>query len=408
MNTRRLFARNRDYFAWFIGDTSAVIGSQLTSLAFTLLAYAVTRDLIQAGLIGSINAAARFVAIIPGGTIVDRFPKKTLMKLYAVLKIATMIGLCTLIATGMINFSWLAVVAVVSGLLSGAFGGLTNAILPFIVDDDDLPHALVANQSRDSIVSIGSAPIGGALFGFAPTLPFLTDALSYLALFWSATHIEAEVNAPARGREKFWASLFAGMRWVGSRVDIALVLLVLTVSNIGNFLVISSVELQIQKDGHPGWILGLVISCFSIGMIVGGLSAHRIQRTLTPWAIIVVTFATQVGAYAVLSLTTRWYLIAGVLFVVTLPLITMNSALGAYQMQQTPDHLQGRVGTVFMFVIGIGPALTGALAGALLSAYGWRTAILVAMSFCALALIITLCTRHMRHITIQSSPRSSE
>lgn len=124
------------------------------------------------GLIGSVNAAARFIDIIPSGTIVDRFPKKTLMKIYAALKIAMMAGLCSLIFAGMINFSWLVIVAVASGLLIGAFGSLTNAMLPFIVQDEDLPKALIANQSRDSIVSIGSAPIGGALFGFTLALPF--------------------------------------------------------------------------------------------------------------------------------------------------------------------------------------------------------------------------------------------
>lgn len=141
---------------------------------------------------------------------------------------------------------------------------------------------------------------------------------------------------------------------------------------------------------------------------MGGISAYRIQQRLSPRAITVITFGTQVGAYAPLSMTAQWYLIATVLFVVTFPIIAMNSVLGAYQMQQTPDHLQGRVGTVFMFVIGIGLVLTGILAGVLLSKYGWQTAILVVMEFCAIALAIVLSAKQMRNLQIQTSDSHSE
>ena len=78
-----LFQQNSNYRAWFAGDTSAEIGSQLTSLAFTLLAYGVTRDLVQAGLVGAVLAAARFLVILPGGHVIDRFEKTQLMRIYA-------------------------------------------------------------------------------------------------------------------------------------------------------------------------------------------------------------------------------------------------------------------------------------------------------------------------------------
>ena len=70
MNTTELSVwRIRDYRTWFMGDTASEIGAWISSLAMTLLAYSVTRDVWLAGVIGAAEATARARGGLPGGGI---------------------------------------------------------------------------------------------------------------------------------------------------------------------------------------------------------------------------------------------------------------------------------------------------------------------------------------------------
>ncbi|WP_124039815.1 MFS transporter [Neoactinobaculum massilliense] len=409
-----LFQQNSNYRAWFAGDTSAEIGSQLTSLAFTLLAYGVTRDLVQAGLVGAVLAAARFLVILPGGHVIDRFEKTQLMRIYA----ASMMGIMALLAGFILfqalSFTWLLVFAVLIGLVNGTFGGLTNAMLPFLLQDEDLTDALALNETRDSVISVAASPLGGVLFGIHPVIPFVTDIAAYFGLFCASTRIHlrgqedpratlssdasedstlgnqcgngaSESTGKPDNRVPRWRELFGGLTWLAHNHDVLAVLVMLTLSNFGNFLMISSTELKVQSDGNPGWVLGVIFSCFSAGMILGGLLTPTIQRVLSRRALTLLTFAWESLGMIAMSMASAWLGIAVCLLLLTIPVIAMNSVLGSYQMTRTPDSLQGRVGTAFMFVIGTDPILGGSLSGVLLASIGWGWTMLICCSFNVLA-----------------------
>ncbi|GAA1354261.1 MFS transporter [Falsarthrobacter nasiphocae] len=406
-----LLRSHREYRAWFVGDTGAEVGGQLVSLAFALLAFAVTQDLVLAGIVGAAAAGARFVAMLPGGAVIDAYPKRRLLAVYAAVRIVLMLTLVVLILTGTASFWTLLAFGILDGLLKGLFGGLTNAILPFILKGEELRAGLIANETRDSVISVAASPAGGALFGLNPLAPFVADAVLTTSLLWSSKRMTSRVDAAREAgapRPGFGERMTAGWRWLAGRGDLLAILAILTVSNLGNFLAISSVELGLMSRGVAPWMIGLVFSFFSVGMILGGiLASSPAARRRTPRAIALTAFGVQAGAYVLMALSAQWWWIAGLLLVITIPVIAMNSALGAYQMQNTPAEFQGRVGTVFMFVIGLGPVLAAAGAGLLLAHVGWGPTILVAASLSLVALAITALSPHLSALGTSDSGREA-
>lgn len=70
---------NRDYRLLLTGSTVNLLGSAMTSLAITLLAVKITGSAGKAGLITAMYGIGQWIAMLPAGTLVDRWDRKRTM-----------------------------------------------------------------------------------------------------------------------------------------------------------------------------------------------------------------------------------------------------------------------------------------------------------------------------------------
>ncbi len=90
---------------------------------------------------------------------------------------------------GYLTLAQLCVVSLVLATSYVLFSLAETAALPSVVSRDDLPAAIAQNQAVLSLSSLISQPIGGALVQVARAVPFVADAVSYLASVLSLTLI---------------------------------------------------------------------------------------------------------------------------------------------------------------------------------------------------------------------------
>ncbi|WP_268896626.1 MFS transporter [Corynebacterium lizhenjunii] len=402
-----LFRTNPSYRSWFVADMSGEIARQIVFAAMTLLAYSVTNDVKQTGFVAALMALARFVAMLGGSWVVDFYPKRRLMVINALCRIVLSVLTVGLLLADRMGFVALVAVAVGYGAIGGIFGNLTNAILPFIVDDRELNEALSLNETRDSIIQIAAAPLSVFLFTALRALPFVVDILGFAIVAIGARFIHGDLEAEASDDaapgvantlKQFWERSTAGLRWVARHPGIRAILALWTLDGLSSFLVINAVELNILHSDQPTWHVGAVFACFSAGMVGGGLISGRLRKVLSSHQILILAATVNTVVMACLSIMDHWMVVGALLAVWTLPTIASNAVLGSSQMIATPDNLQGRVGAAFGLIIGLTPILGAGLAGVLLDHVGWRITILLAAALGVASLAVVFASRALRDI----------
>src|SRR5438128_297666 len=71
--------RNRDFILLWSGHIVSAIGSEVSLLAFPLLALAITQSPAQAGLMAALRGLPYALFCLPAGALIDRWDRKRVM-----------------------------------------------------------------------------------------------------------------------------------------------------------------------------------------------------------------------------------------------------------------------------------------------------------------------------------------
>ncbi|WP_341946863.1 MFS transporter [Microbacterium sp. LWH11-1.2] len=395
--------RVRDYRAWFVGDTLTQVGLSVGSFAFTLLGYHLTADAFLAGLIGTVSAAARAVAILPGGVLADMFDARRLM-IWSGLGAFGIYGVLSgMYLTETLTTGSLLVIAACEGMVVGLFFNVTDVALPRIVGKELLADASAANQSRDAAIRLAAAPVSGFLFGLHPSVPLIVSAVTRLGEVGSALAIKKNLAPERRDDAPAVRSLSSGSRWLAAwrqpRVLIGLVVLVnFALGACGMTIVLSQ-----QEAGTPAWQIGIIQTFQGAGVLAGGVVVGWALRRLSGQRIVQISICTITIAFSGLLFTQSVWVVAVLGFVASLPLIPLNAVQGSFLALIIPDQIRGRVLSLSSLLGSLAGALAPLLAGTLLEYSNYATAIGVPLAILASAAIAAVFSK-----AVASIPRRSE
>lgn len=435
-HTPKPLLAQRNYVFWFIGDTSVTIGNFIGAFAFTLLAYPISGSVGIAGLVGGLYSIAQAITMIPGGMLSDKVNRRTLMYCCSLAGFTVLAALVAVYAAGLMTTPLLMAFALVRGLVSGLLGNITNVVLPQIVSKNQLAQAMGSNQSRDAIIQILSTPVTGFLYGLAPEIPFLISALLFALLSLTTKPITADLNpgneesdnpVPAdsvtqenggkdSSSEQSVRTNSVGTRRAGKKHNslseiffwflharaMAMVLLVSAFVNFGIALILTVIILDQQQLKTSPTLIGLLDSASGIGMILGALGLGWASKNLTGAKIMVIAIAWITLFMVPLAFTTTISVLAILLFISTLPLISVNSVLGAFSALLIPNRLRGRIiATEGLIFAGVS-SLANVLGGFMLQYWGYRVTLLVGSGFMLASLLVCLLSSDIRAIPMQN------
>jgi predicted MFS family arabinose efflux permease len=248
------------------------------------------------------------------------------------------------------------------------------------------------NEARSYGASLAGPPLGGLLFGMTHALPFLGNALSYLASLVGVALIRRPLQAGWNERPPGHAAALAeGLRFVFTNPFLRAVLAIAAPLNFALNGTIFTIIVTLQRHGVEPGVIGLTETIVGIGGLLGAFLAPALQRWLRFARLIrFITWA------AVAVLVASALLTASVAAAVPVALAVFlgpacNAALFGYQAAITPDRLQGRVLSVIFLAAMSASAAAPLLAGVFVTAWGSPTAILIfAASVAVAALTATL------------------
>jgi Na+/melibiose symporter-like transporter len=335
-----------------------------------------------------------FVAL-PAGALTDRLDKRRVVFGVEMAR-ALLLGLVAAgVATGRIGLVGIYIAAFLIGVGETFVAAITRSVVPLIVDDEGLlaanGHVFAAETTGEKFA--GPA-IGGVLFGYIAALPFVSDAVSFVAsavLLRSAVPIPAprstDTTTTARG---VWQEVRTGLRWLFGHAQLRLLAMVVTTFAFCQAMVFGVLVLFATRTLHlhPSEY-GLLLAFAAIGDVLASLVAGRIHRWLGAFKTIMVSGLVAGIAYVALGLTSYVALAAVALLIEAAAVTLGNVATLSARHRIIPTKRFGLINNGFrMCVMGVVPA--GALIGGALGDIFGLTTTFIAAGAVQLVVLIAL------------------
>ncbi|RRD41640.1 MFS transporter [Buchananella hordeovulneris] len=357
-------------------DFLRLMYSQLASrLGWTMLAFVLPLQVLDqsgsvalAGLVGTATLAAGLVTALPSGVLVDSLPRVRLLRL-------SYFGMAgAAVATLLLVNRWQLVLPGIACALLGSIannmsGPVTVAVIRETVPREELGKAFSIEQGRSRLVSLLGAPIGGALYGWWPALPFLTCValqLIGLALAW---RMRVRPNSGGRTalRPGHWAD---GVKFLLQQRRLLFIGVLGALANFSLYGVLYALTFGYRQQGTSAAAISLIeVAAGVTGMLAAFGSVRLLERL--PVGRIAFLSASLIAGGLCLAAFVPWLGAAVIGFALCgAGLTPWNAALFGFLAASTPQELQGRVQTAIGMLAGLLTPLTPLLASALLTASG--------------------------------------
>lgn len=360
--------RHRDFRLLWTGQTVSLIGDAafVTALGWRTFTLAGAGKL---GLVLTCQAAAQTATMLIGGALADRYPRRTLMILSDLARLAVVATLAGLDASGHLSLASLLVLATLMGLGDGFFYPAFGGMVPLLVDPPSIPSAnSLIGVARWSSLLFGPSLAAFLYGGFGSSTVFAIDAGSFLVsalLVWRTRPRTVEAVAS----EGTLSEIRAGIAYVAS-----VPWLWVTIVLFGIVLMLQFAPQQVlmpklvrEEWGRGVGAYGLLTALLGVGTVVGTLlyghfQPKRRRGVVSYWIWVVNSLSILLFALS------PWYPAAAALMCVRG--ICIGFAVAIWEtmlMELVPGHLLSRVVSVDYFgsfgLMPVGLAVAAAVAG---------------------------------------------
>lgn len=383
-----------NYWRLFSASAAANLGDGLMAIAVVWLASALTRDAAVIALVGLASRLPWLIFSLPAGVLSDRFDRRRIvgsMDLVRCVVVAVFAVVLLIVqddvptpealaagadepANGPLLIGALCLLALVLGFAEVLRDNTAQTLMPAVVHDRVLARAngrlWGAEVTMNQFVG---PPLAGLLIAVAIVIPFAGNAVLLLVsglLVLSLRGSFAPTGERTTGRVNWRGEIGEGFRWLWRRPVMRSLALALGAMNMASSIgaVVFVLFAQEVLGLFDGWAFGVLLSGAAVGAVLGSLVADRIAGVLgDARSLLLAVAAMGVTLGAVGLLSTAWLVwVAQLLSGVAVVLWNVISV--TLRQRLIPDHLRGRVNSVYRF-FGWGSISIGTLLGGLLVAW---------------------------------------
>ena len=381
---RRTFAsvrKHRNYRLFFTGQVISLVGTWMQNIALAWYVIELTHSPVAVGFLAFCRFAPFTIFGLISGVAADRFDNRRLVMVTQTASMVVAAALTVLAFSGA-EMVWLAYVLAAAAGTALVFDAPGRHALTFqMVGRDELPNAVALNASLfNASRVVGPAAAGVIIAAFGVGVCFALNTVSFLAVLTSLALMRADelVQLDRPEQHPSWlTSIREGLGYARRSPRVRLVLaMTVVVSTVGfNFHVLVPVLASDTLDAGPR-TFGILSACFGAGALVGALLTAAVGRATWKGLIAGVGgFSVSLLALAPLDTVAAC---AALLFVVGVCFTLWTSNSQSLLQLSAPDHLRGRVLSLWLFAFaGLAP-LGGLLAGWLSDIGGTALAFYVA------------------------------
>lgn len=350
--------KHRNYQLFFAGQLISLIGTWMQTVAESWLVYRLTGSSALLGISAAASQIPVFIFAPLGGATADRVNRHRIIVTTQAISMVLPLILAALTFTGTVRVWHVFVLAGCLGVVNAFDLPARQAFLMDMVGREDLINAIAMNSSMfNGARVVGPAVAGLLVAAVGEGWCFLLNGVSYVAVITGLLLMKAPAFTRPANQGSPWRDVVDGFRFAGGTAPIrALLMLVAAVSFLGlPYSVLMPVFADdILHGGARG--LGFLMGATGLGALAGALvvASRDGVRGLGRW---VALAAGAFGVSLMLFSLSRTFWLSGSLLVISgagvmVQLTSSNTLLQA----MSPDHLRGRVMSVYsMMFMGMAP-----------------------------------------------------
>lgn len=311
------------------------------------LAFQLTHSALWVGIAAAASNLPSTIFALVGGTIVDKYPKKNILRItqFAQFILATTLGI--LVISGHVNLYLLMIFTFAMGTVSAVDQPARISLPNELVDREHLHSAIALNMSMfNSARIIGPAIAGWLIYAFGVGWAFFLNGISFLAPFIAFGFMTWTPHIPRPSVGTIHA-IKEGIAYTVRNPLIKYLVIYLGIISIFGWSYTTLLPVIAERVFHQGAQgLGYLFSAAGAGSVLGALTMSAFGRRFNPKKIILFGGLLYSVMLVAFSLTLNFPLALMLLFLTGFGITTQNSTIQARIQHSVEDSFRGRVSSI--------------------------------------------------------------
>ena len=339
----------RDFRILWFGAFTSTVGTWMQKVAQSWLVFELTKSSFYLGLDDFLGQLPILLLTLIGGVIADRHDRRRLLLASQCVQMATAFTLAALVYWDRVHVWQILALSFTAGIAQAFGGPAYQSLVPSLVEKKDLPNAIALNSIQFNLARVvGPLLAGVTLAAFGTAMCFGLNGLSFVVviaaiLSMSITHIR-----PAE-RKSILHELKVGLAYVrGESAIVALTVLAFMTTFLGlpllTFLPIFAQEIFGGDVGR----YSTMMAYSGAGAVCGALVVAWLGRFRHMGLVLLIVqfiFGLLIAAFALSRVP---WLSNLLLFLTGAALLVVFSMTASLVQLIVPDHMRGRVVSVYM------------------------------------------------------------
>jgi MFS family permease len=339
----------RDFRLLWFGAFTSTVGTWMQKLAQSWLIFELTKSAFYLGLDDFLGQLPILLLTLIGGVIADRHDRRRLLISSQYVQMATALTLAALVYWGRVEIWHILALSFIAGLAQAFGGPAYQSLVPTLVEKKDLPNAIALNSIQFNLARVfGPLLAGVTLAAFGTALCFVLNGVSFLVVIMALLALSIK-HIPTTDRKPILHDLKGGLAYVrGQPAIVALTILAFLTTFLGlpllTFLPIFARDIFHGDVGR----YSVMMSFSGAGAVVGALVVAwlgRFKHMGLTLLLVQLAFGVLVTAFALSRTLWLSYLL---LFLDGAALLVVFSMTASLVQLIVPDHLRGRVVSIYM------------------------------------------------------------
>jgi predicted MFS family arabinose efflux permease len=362
---RRVFKafQYRDFRLMWIGACTSSIGTWMQIVAQGWLIYNLSHSAFLLALDQFLGGIPIFLFSLIGGVVADRLERRKILLSSQYVQMATASILTVLVATGHVHVWHILCLSFVSGFAQAFGGPAYAALIPTLVDKDDMPNAIALNSIQFNVAIMVGPALAGQVLARSEKWCFGLNALSFLAPIISLTLITTRF-LPVKTAESMFTSLKQGIRFARKQNSMeALIILAFCMTALG-MPMRTYIPVFVKDIFHRGpETYGNLLALMGLGSICGSLAIASAGNFKRKGLVALGALACLGAAISGFALSKSLPLSESLLILVGASMMAVFATVNSLVQLITTNEMRGRVMSVYNFAFRGGMPMGNLLSG---------------------------------------------
>jgi predicted MFS family arabinose efflux permease len=354
----------RDFRLMWFGACTSSIGTWMQIVAQSWLVYRLSHSAFLLALDQFLGGIPIFLFSLIGGVVADRVERRKILLASQYVQMSTAAVLTVLVSTGHVHVWHILCLSFVSGVAQAFGGPAYQALIPTLVDKEDMPNAIALNSIQFNVaVMVGPALAGQALARLGEKWCFGLNALSFLAPIISLSIIHTRF-LPIKTGQSMFASLKQGIKFARQQNSME-ALIVLAFFMTGLSMPLRTYLPVFVKDiFHRGpETYGNLLALMGLGSIFGSLTIASAGNMRKKGRVALGALACLGAGISGFALSRSLPLSYALLVLVGASMMAVFATVNSLVQLITTNEMRGRVMSVYNFAFRGGMPMGNLLSG---------------------------------------------